>query len=275
MSTIKTLIFLTVATVLILFSHVSHGAVFNSAIIGTVPVAHIYSGADTVYIDTDVTGDYSIGDEIRIKETSGDSLHTETFTIGAITSAKIDLDSPWDHPTMTDGLLLPVDKELVVLNDGKTFLIAVDDTLVAITGRLKVDGAIAGSDTLESWHSSLGTTVASVDSLGNIFAAGTVYVDQGVISGYSHVGSSRNTTSADYFIGVSSNDGAITITLDTDNVVAGRSFIIKDEDGNAASNNITIDTEASETIDGAASYSISTNYISISLYCDGTNWFIF
>ena len=91
---------------------------------------------------------------------------------------------------------------------------------------------------------------------------------------YSHVGSSRNTTDADNIMGISSDDGAITITLDTDHVVAGKTFIIKDQDGNAASNNITIDTEASETIDGAADYTISTNYTSISIYSDGTNWFI-
>ncbi len=104
---------------------------------------------------------------------------------------------------------------------------------------------------------------------------GYVFADGGMVfSAYSHVASSRNTTSADFYIGVSSDDGAITITLDTDNVAPGRTFHIKDEDGNAASNNITIDTEASETIDGAADYSITTNYAAITLYCDGTNWFI-
>ena len=111
---------------------------------------------------------------------------------------------------------------------------------------------------------------AVIDSVGSAtFPAGIIF------AGYSHVASSRNTTTMDYYIGVSSDDGAITITLDTDTVTAGRTIHIKDEDGNATTNNITIDTEASETIDEANDITISTNFGAYSLYCDGTNWFIF
>lgn len=68
--------------------------------------------------------------------------------------------------------------------------------------------------------------------------------------------------------------GAVTsLTLPTAQCVAGRTIVIKDAGGNAGTNNITIDTEGSETIDGAATEVISSNYDSVTLYSDGSNWF--
>lgn len=69
--------------------------------------------------------------------------------------------------------------------------------------------------------------------------------------------------------------GAVTnLKLMTAQVVEGRILIIKDAGGNASANSITITTEGAETIDGANDYTISVNYEAITLYCDGTNWFI-
>ena len=84
---------------------------------------------------------------------------------------------------------------------------------------------------------------------------------------------SANTTTQT-IIGVTDNSSARTITLDTDDVVDGRIIIIKDEAGTAASaNNITIDTEGAELIDGAASITITANYGVARVYSNGTNWF--
>jgi len=69
--------------------------------------------------------------------------------------------------------------------------------------------------------------------------------------------------------------GAVTsLTLPTAQVVQGRVLCIKDAGGLASTNNITIDTEGSETIDGDATWVINGNYDWLSLYCDGSNWFI-
>ena len=53
----------------------------------------------------------------------------------------------------------------------------------------------------------------------------------------------------------------------------GRVYTIKDESGAAASNNITVATEGSETIDGSATDVLSDNYGSKSYYSDGSNCF--
>lgn len=55
--------------------------------------------------------------------------------------------------------------------------------------------------------------------------------------------------------------------------VARKTYIIKDANGNAATNNITVDGNASETIDGSLTKVINTNYGSIRIYTDGSNWF--
>lgn len=70
--------------------------------------------------------------------------------------------------------------------------------------------------------------------------------------------------------------GAVTsLTLPTAQVVAGRRIVIKDAGGQAATNNITVDTQGSETIDGVATFIIENDYESINLYSDGSNWFVY
>lgn len=78
----------------------------------------------------------------------------------------------------------------------------------------------------------------------------------------------------DYIIGVTDTTAPRSITLPT-GISAGKTYIIKDESGGAAANNITINVSGAVTIDGAGSQTIATNYGSISVYSDGTNWFTF
>jgi hypothetical protein len=76
----------------------------------------------------------------------------------------------------------------------------------------------------------------------------------------------------DRLIGVN-RSGAVTITLPSDQLIAGRTCTIKDESGSASANNITLATEGSETIDGSATDTISEDYGSKTYYSDGSNWF--
>ena len=68
--------------------------------------------------------------------------------------------------------------------------------------------------------------------------------------------------------------GAQTITIPTAQLVSGRIIVVKDAGGNAGTNNITIETEGAETIDGEANHIINSNYGSVTLYSNGTAWFI-
>jgi hypothetical protein len=69
--------------------------------------------------------------------------------------------------------------------------------------------------------------------------------------------------------------GGITVTLPSAATFgSGAVIYIKDRDGNAGALAITIDADASETIDGNLTFSLSSNYQSVTLLSDGTNWSI-
>jgi len=75
----------------------------------------------------------------------------------------------------------------------------------------------------------------------------------------------------DNLVLVNSSGGAVTITLPAP--TNGRVLIVKDSTGSAYVNNITINPNASETIDGASSFVITSNWGECQLQSDGTNWF--
>lgn len=58
------------------------------------------------------------------------------------------------------------------------------------------------------------------------------------------------------------------------NAVVGQPFHIQDESGTAGTNNITIATAGSELINGAATAVVNGNYDSITVYFNGTDYFI-
>jgi len=82
-------------------------------------------------------------------------------------------------------------------------------------------------------------------------------------------------SSSDDIINVTyTSTGATSITLPSAQVVEGRTIVIKDASGNANTNNIIVNTEGSEIIDGSATLVINIDYGSATIYSDGNNWFI-
>lgn len=86
-----------------------------------------------------------------------------------------------------------------------------------------------------------------------------------------------DTTANDYFLLVTyTGTGPVTsLTLMSADCQNGRILIIKDGGGNSTVNNITIDTEGAENIDGAATLVINADYGSRNLICYSSNWYIF
>lgn len=78
----------------------------------------------------------------------------------------------------------------------------------------------------------------------------------------------------DTVIGITDTTAARTVTLYAISGNTGKVLIIKDMSGAAATNNITIDGNAAETIDGAATKVINTNYGSMTLVCDVSGWVV-
>lgn len=80
---------------------------------------------------------------------------------------------------------------------------------------------------------------------------------------------------SDYYIGINSSGSAAGITVNLPAAAtagAGKQYVFKDENGSAATKNITIDPNGAELIDGAATYVMAVNRESVTILCDGTNW---
>jgi hypothetical protein len=96
-------------------------------------------------------------------------------------------------------------------------------------------------------------------------------------------------------IRVVTDAGAVTVAVDDANIIvvkktvgastivslppaatANKPFTIKDGNGDANTNTITVDGDGGETIDGAAGYLITFAYGSVTVYPlpDGTGWFV-
>ena len=88
------------------------------------------------------------------------------------------------------------------------------------------------------------------------------------------VNSTSTVQDSDYVLRCIQNQ-AITITLPPKSSSQGRTLMFKDVLGNANSNNVTIDGDSSDTIDGNTTYVINHNKEGVTLVCDGINgWMI-
>lgn len=95
--------------------------------------------------------------------------------------------------------------------------------------------------------------------------------------GYSTLsGSVYSAAVQDYIIGITNLSYAASVGLPRPkDVGVGKTYIVKDEAGGATTTTITIRSAGEETIDGATTATITTNYGSKSLYSDGQYWFIY
>ena len=102
------------------------------------------------------------------------------------------------------------------------------------------------------------------------------YTGGQVVSIFTLEESTYDIRSTDYIIHVVYTiTGPVTsLTLPLAQSRAGRVIIVKDAGGNAGSNNITVDTEGSETIDGDDVWVINGDYDWVVFYSNGLNWFL-
>ena len=101
----------------------------------------------------------------------------------------------------------------------------------------------------------------------------TYLVDGSVMSAqYRNVTTTGNVVSGDYLIVADATGGAITMTLPPAALVPGRIYAFKRI--NSGANAVVIDTSGAETIDGAATYTLSAQWNSVTIMNNGIAWFI-
>jgi len=202
--------------------------------------------------DIDIEGRVLINNYLLIKDYAGIGTLTPTYTLDVSGNARI-------SGTIADIIFDGSGARLNFTRDNTSYIAASD-----ANGRLSF-GAGGADDMLV------------IDKSGNVGIRKSIPNSALQINGSLAVKVTEKaedyTTSGETIIGITDTSVERTITLASADCVAGRLITIKDESGGAGTHSITIATQGSETIDGASTATINTNYGCIRLYSNGNNWF--
>jgi hypothetical protein len=126
--------------------------------------------------------------------------------------------------------------------------------------KLQVSGSIYSSTTLK------GNDISIVGSGSIPTLTSSEFITQSFSAKTTAKTANYTTAFSDYFIDCTS--GTFTVTLQAASSYVGRILIIK----NSGAGTITVDANASETIDGSLTYSLSLTNSTVQIMSDGTNW---
>lgn len=93
-----------------------------------------------------------------------------------------------------------------------------------------------------------------------------------LITNLEHKTAAYTADAEDYTITCDATSAAFTVTLPAASGITGRIYVIKKTD--ASANAVTVDANASETIDGATTYSLAAQWKYVTIQSNGTNWVI-
>ena len=169
---------------------------------------------------------------------------------------------------------------------------------MVLTGTLIVAGAISASSFFVHQTDTIsGSTIFGNDIADSHIRTGSLYIGgnstgptfevrptlsasqtQGLKVQYTNVNAAAHTAAVDtYVLGVSQT-GVVNIRMPTASAVgAGRLIVVKDQVSSRGGNSIYISASkaAGETIDGSNYYELTGTMPAISLYSDGSDWFVF
>jgi len=190
-------------------------------------------------------------------------------------------DGKVDDADMVDGVDIP-NTCATVLTDhdrathdalGTGSIVFTDESQTLKNKTLSSGCSVLGADDLPNTCANLLTdhNKATHDALGIDAATVGGYTASELMASWSVVSKSSDyTASNNEFVLVDASGGAVTITLPSPS--SGGKVGVKKTD--SSTNTVTISPSGSETIDGASSLTIDTQYQSYTLISDGTNWYI-
>ena len=175
----------------------------------------------------------------------------------------------------TAGGAVEIDLPAVASSSGRT-LVVKDEGGVAATSAITIDPN--STETLDG--SATSATITTNFGFMTLFCDGTQWLSNSKSEAHSVLTNTTAVSAATYAVLVTDLNilvdtagNAVEVDLPAVALSTGRTLVIKDEGGLAATNAITIDPNASETLDGSAtSATITTNFGFMTLYCDGTQW---
>jgi hypothetical protein len=143
---------------------------------------------------------------------------------------------------------------------------------MAVSQPLATDPQNAPSHSLQ--HRQIATDPTAPVMSVQVLAAGTMDAGYGVMLKTKTITVSDSAYSAaeEYTIFCNAVGGTITVNLPAAATNAGRIYNIKKIDSSQYT--VIIDGNASETIDGDLTKTITAQWVSVMLHCNGTNWYI-
>ncbi|MBL0182164.1 MAG: hypothetical protein IPP96_07675 [Chitinophagaceae bacterium] len=157
--------------------------------------------------------------------------------------------------TANDGYLYNVGQNLLIGTGSasKSLVFMTGGTTQATNERMRIDG-----------NGNVG--------IGNNSPTSTLHVTGSTAHSITTKTATYTATASDYTILCNNTSGAITINLPAAAGCTGRVYVIKKISG--ASNNVVIDGNASETIDGVTTRTLTLQYESAAIQSNGSNWFV-
>ena len=125
------------------------------------------------------------------------------------------------------------------------------------------------------WDTTLKQIEKSITDIQLALTAAGIALDQSgqaLTVAIREVSASGPVLESDYIVLVDATSGAVTLDLPAAADNEGTLVTVKKLDSSV--NAITVDANASETIDGTATKTLSTQYETLRLVCDGTEWWV-
>jgi len=144
-------------------------------------------------------------------------------------------------------------------------------TALASDGQLII-GSSAGAPAAATLTAGTGIAITNDHNTITIATTGTTFLN---VTPLTHASSPYTVLSTDDFLAITGSVGAFTVKL-PNAPTTGRVIVIKDTNGVAATDNIAVTTVGGTvTIDGQTTYTMATNYQSVSVIFDGSNYEVF
>lgn len=257
---------------------IASGAIVNADVNGAAAIAHSKMAALTASraMVTDASGVASASavtaTELGYVSGVTSAIQTQmdtkiTENVGAIVDADVNASAAITRSKLASGTA-----SHVLINDGSGVMsseASLDETRGGTAQTAVVAGDILYGSAADTWSRLAKGSDGQVLKLASGLPSWASAVASLSVSSKS---ADYTATTADDVLLVDASGAARTITLYAASGNSGKILHIKKTDSSA--NSVTVDGNASETIDGATTKVLALQYESVTIVCDGSNWYV-
>ena len=245
-----------------------------NAISGTILAANDYTPGDLI-IGNIVSGNLSTSDGASILNIPRVSNATNN---ALLTNIGGDANTLTCETNLTfDGTALSITGELTASTGlSASYLMGDGSRLTGISAGGGAGGGIFTEVNGSTAYTTSSINVGSTATPSHPFAVvGIAQLSGGIIHQRVHKTGDYTITTGDYYIGVDTGGGGVTLTLPAAAAALdGQTWVVKDEGGTANSNNIIVTgSDNTNTIEGTNQIVLESPYASVHVYCNGATKF--